>query len=48
MLALNNFFYDRYRMYASYGTNKYCSQFVRQGRCQKRDCLFLHRIDPDR
>lgn len=35
-------------MYASYGTNKYCSQFVKQGRCQKRDCLFLHRLDPAR
>lgn len=45
MKALNNLtFYDS-RIYASYGTNKYCSAYVRYGRCRKQECPFLHCID---
>jgi CCR4-NOT transcription complex subunit 4 len=45
MQALNNFVFDGSRIYASYGTNKYCSAFVRFGKCKKAECPFLHTIE---
>lgn len=45
MQAINNITLHDSRIYASYGTNKYCSAFLRYGRCRRNDCPFLHNID---
>lgn len=45
MKALNNITLYGNKIYASYGTNKYCAAFVRYGRCRKQECPFLHNID---
>lgn len=45
MQGINNLMFDRMRVYASYGTNKYCAQFVKFGKCRKEEqCPFIHEI----
>ena len=45
ILGINNLVYNKAKIYASYGTNKYCSTFLRFGRCRKAECPFSHRIE---
>lgn len=39
---------DGYKISASYGTTKYCSSFLKYGKCRKSDCMFYHRIEPEK
>lgn len=43
--GINNLLFGKARIYASYGTNKYCATFIKFGKCKKVDCPFFHRIE---
>lgn len=45
ILGINNLLFGKARIYASYGTNKYCATFIKFGKCKKVDCPFFHRIE---
>jgi len=45
--AVDGFVYDGREMKASYGTTKYCSYFLKDVRCPKPDCLYLHKLGVD-
>ena len=45
--AVDGFVYDSREMKASYGTTKYCSYFLKDARCPKPDCLYLHKLGSD-
>lgn len=42
ILALDNAVIDNHIFKASYGTTKYCSNFLRNSVCLNKDCLYLH------
>lgn len=42
ILALDNAVIDNHVFKASYGTTKYCSNFLRNTVCLNKDCLYLH------
>ena len=42
ILALDNAVIDNHVFKASYGTTKYCSNFLRNSVCLNKDCLYLH------
>ena len=44
ILALDNAVIDNHVFRASYGTTKYCSNFLRNTVCLNKDCLYLHSI----
>lgn len=44
VLGVNNLIFNKNRIYASYGTNKYCAQFIKFGKCKKEECPFTHEI----
>ena len=44
ILALDNAVVDNHVFRASYGTTKYCSNFLRNTVCLNKDCLYLHSI----
>lgn len=45
--GVDGFVYDGREMKASYGTTKYCSYFLKDVRCPKPDCLYLHKLGID-
>ena len=44
MLSLENATIDNHVFKASYGTTKYCSNFLRNTLCLNKDCLYLHSL----
>ena len=44
ILALDNAVIDNHVFKASYGTTKYCSNFLRNTVCLNKDCLYLHSL----
>jgi hypothetical protein len=40
--ACHDFVLDGKRLTATFGTTKYCSYFLKNSRCQKSECVFLH------
>ncbi len=48
ILALDNWQIESHTIRASYGTTKYCSNFLKGFDCFNKDCLYLHAIaDPN-
>ena len=47
IIALENSIIDNHLIKASYGTTKYCNNFLKNSKCMNKDCVFLHSIaDP--
>jgi CCR4-NOT transcription complex subunit 4 len=46
ILALDNITIDNHVIRASFGTTKYCQNFLNGNECQNKDCLFLHNKAP--
>ena len=44
ILSLDNSIIDKHIIKASYGTTKYCLNFLRNSICLNKDCLYLHYI----
>ena len=44
ILALDNAIIDKHIIKASYGTTKYCLNFLRNSVCLNKDCLYLHHL----
>ena len=44
MISLENASIDNHVFKASYGTTKYCSNFLRNTLCTNKDCLYLHSL----
>ena len=44
ILALDNAIIDNHIIKASYGTTKYCLNFLKNSKCLNKDCLFLHKF----
>ena len=44
MISLENVSIDNHVFKASYGTTKYCSNFLRNTLCMNKDCLYLHSL----
>jgi CCR4-NOT transcription complex subunit 4 len=44
MISLENASIDNHMFKASYGTTKYCSNFLRNTLCMNKDCLYLHSL----
>ena len=44
ILCLDNSVIDGYNIKASYGTTKYCLNFLRNSICLNNECLYLHKI----
>ena len=44
ILALDNAIVDSHLIRASFGTTKYCANFLKGAECFNRDCLYLHAI----
>ncbi len=42
ILALDNTEVDNHLLRASFGTTKYCSNFLRGTECFNKECLYLH------
>ena len=42
ILALENSIIDNHLIKASYGTNKYCNNFLKNSICMNKDCVYLH------
>lgn len=42
ILAMENSIIDNHIIKASYGTTKYCLNFLRNSVCKNKDCIFLH------
>lgn len=42
ILSLDNAIVESHLLRASYGTTKYCSNFLRGTECFNKDCLYLH------
>jgi CCR4-NOT transcription complex subunit 4 len=42
ILSLDNSTIDDHLIRASYGTTKYCSNFLKGIECHNRECLYLH------
>ena len=42
ILNLDNFVFENHIIKASYGTTKYCSNFLYGNKCNNKDCLYLH------
>lgn len=42
ILALDNALIDGHLLRASYGTTKYCANFLKSTECHNKDCLYLH------
>ena len=47
ILALDNTIIDNHIIKASYGTTKYCLNFLKNSKCLNKDCLFLHKFAND-
>ena len=47
ILALDNAIIDNHIIKASYGTTKYCLNFLKNSKCLNKDCLFLHKFAND-
>ena len=47
ILALDNSIVDNHLLRASYGTTKYCANFLRGVECFNRECLYLHFMADD-
>eukprot|EP01054_Gregarina_sp_Poly1_P011161 Gregarina_sp_Poly_1__11160@NODE_908_length_5757_cov_78_501406_g647_i0_p1_GENE_NODE_908_length_5757_cov_78_501406_g647_i0NODE_908_length_5757_cov_78_501406_g647_i0_p1_ORF_typecomplete_len509_score64_70zfRING_4/PF14570_6/1_7e14RRM_1/PF00076_22/2_7e09RRM_5/PF13893_6/0_0018Nup35_RRM_2/PF14605_6/0_023zfUDP/PF14569_6/0_19DUF3408/PF11888_8/0_17zfRING_5/PF14634_6/14_NODE_908_length_5757_cov_78_501406_g647_i024113937 len=47
IMDLDESFYEGRRLKASYGTTKYCSNFLRKAKCQNRQCFYLHEKGAD-
>ena len=48
ILSLDNCTIDKHEIKASYGTTKYCSNFIKNCVCQNKDCIFLHNLADDK
>lgn len=48
ILCLDNAIVDNHVLKASYGTTKYCTNFLRNSHCLNKDCLYLHALADDR
>ena len=44
ILTLENSIIDNHLIKASYGTTKYCSNFLKNSICMNKDCVYLHSI----
>lgn len=44
ILALDNASIDNHILKASYGTTKYCTNFLKNNICLNKDCLYLHSV----
>ena len=42
ILNLDNFIFENHIIKASFGTTKYCSNFLYGNNCNNKDCLYLH------
>jgi RNA recognition motif-containing protein len=42
LFALENFTFDGHAIRASFGTSKYCSNFLSGQKCNNPDCMYLH------
>lgn len=42
ILSLDNTIVDNHLLRASYGTTKYCSNFLKGIECMNKECLYLH------
>ncbi|XP_065831946.1 uncharacterized protein [Oscarella lobularis] len=45
--AINDTFINGYHLRVSFGTSKYCSNFLKCRPCFKHDCMFLHELGDD-
>ena len=44
LLSLDNCTIDNHEINASYGTTKYCLNFIKNFDCKNKDCLYLHKL----
>ena len=44
---MDQYFYDGRIIWASYGTTKYCTYFLKNKTCTNKNCLYLHKICND-
>eukprot|EP01053_Blabericola_migrator_P005204 Blabericola_migrator_1__5203@NODE_267_length_10594_cov_56_602451_g223_i0_p2_GENE_NODE_267_length_10594_cov_56_602451_g223_i0NODE_267_length_10594_cov_56_602451_g223_i0_p2_ORF_typecomplete_len510_score65_03RRM_1/PF00076_22/3_8e08zfRING_4/PF14570_6/3_8e07RRM_5/PF13893_6/0_064Nup35_RRM_2/PF14605_6/0_19DUF3408/PF11888_8/0_24DUF4831/PF16115_5/0_18ProkRING_4/PF14447_6/0_33zfC3HC4_3/PF13920_6/0_14zfC3HC4_3/PF13920_6/1_8e04_NODE_267_length_10594_cov_56_602451_g223_i061937722 len=47
IMDLDESLFEGRRLKASYGTTKYCSNFLRKAKCQNRQCFYLHERGAD-
>jgi CCR4-NOT transcription complex subunit 4 len=44
ILSLDNCTIDKHEIKASYGTTKYCLNFLKNAICKNKDCMYLHKL----
>ena len=44
ILSMDNCTIDNHEIKASYGTTKYCLNFLKNAECKNKDCIYLHKL----